>query len=83
MRLASTGLGKAELEAEVIDINRVDDVLIFYVNTTKPVKWRTRMVFPEKDIRYLLSTFVKPKNLWFIIRSFFSDEKKVARTERI
>jgi len=83
MRLASTGLGKAELEAEVIDIKRVDDVLIFYVNTTKPVKWRTRMAFQERDVRNFLRAFAKPKNLWFVVRSFFSDEGKVTRTERI
>ena len=72
MRLRSTGLGRTEVEGELIDIRRVQDVLIFFVNTTKPVKWRTRMAFQEKDLRYMVWSFLKMKNLWFIIRSLFS-----------
>ena len=42
MRLRSTGLGRTELEAKIIDVKRVDDVVIFYVTTTKPVKRHLR-----------------------------------------
>ena len=81
MRLRSTGLGKTELEGKIIDVKRVDDVVIFYVDIVKPVKWSTRMAFQEKDLRSLIFAVLKPKNLQFVIKSFFSNEEKVPRTE--
>jgi len=81
MRLRSTGLGKTELEAKIVDVKRVDDVVIFYVRTTKPVKWRVRMAFQEQDLRSLVGAMLKPKNLRYVLRCFFSNEKKVSRTE--
>ena len=38
MRLRSTGLGRTEVEGEVVNIKKVDDLVIFFVNVTKPVK---------------------------------------------
>jgi len=38
MRLKSTGLGKMELIGELKDIRRVDDLIVFYVQTTSPVR---------------------------------------------
>lgn len=81
MRLRSTGLGKTELEAKITDVRRVDDLVIFYMTTTKPVKWRVRMAFQEQDLRRLIGAILKPKNLWYILRSFFSNQEKVSRTE--
>jgi len=81
MRLRSTGLGKTEPEGEVISVKKVDDVLIFYVDIVKPVKWYTRMAFQEKDLRDLVKAMLKPRNLWFIIRALFSSAEKVRRTE--
>ena len=51
MRLRSTGLGKTELEAEIVGTKRVGDLVIFFVDVVKPVKWHTRMGFQEKDLR--------------------------------
>jgi len=68
MRLRSTGLGRTEVLGELLEIRRVQDVLIFFVNTTEPVKWRTRMAFQEKDLRTLVWSLFKLRNLWFIIR---------------
>ena len=81
MRLRSTGLGKTELEAELVDIKKVDDLVIFFVNTTKPVKWRTRMAFQERDLRELVLAILRPRNLLFIFRALFSGQKEVPRTE--
>lgn len=81
MRMRSTGLGKTELEAKITDIKRVDDVVVFSLDITRPVKWRARMVFQQQDMRGLLKAILKPKNMQFILRSFFSDESKVGRTE--
>jgi hypothetical protein len=49
--------------------------VIFFANTTKPVKWRTRMGFQEKDMRDLFWALLKPRNLWFIISSLFSHKE--------
>jgi hypothetical protein len=81
MRLRSTGLGKTELEAKIVEVKRIDNVVVFYVSTTKPVKWRVRMAFQERDLRDLVWAVLKPKNLWYILRSFFSSESKVKKTE--
>ena len=79
--MRSTGLGKTELEATIQDVKRLDDAVVFYVNTTKPVRWRVRMVFQEQDMRVLFKAIMKPKNLLFILRSLFSDDGKVKRTD--
>ena len=81
MRLRSTGLGKTELEAKIADVKRIDNVVVFYVSTTKPVKWRVRMAFQERDLRDLVWAVLKPRNLRYILRSFFSKDNKVSRTE--
>jgi len=81
MRLRSTGLGKTELEAELVDIKKVEDLVIFFVHTTKPVKWRTRMAFQERDLRELVLAILRPRNLLFIFRALFSGQKEVPRTE--
>jgi len=81
MRLRSTGLGKTELEADIVNVKRVDDLVIFFVNTTKPVKWQTRMGFQEKDLRGLILALLKPANLTFVIKALLSGKKEVARTE--
>ena len=82
MRLRSTGLGRTELEADIVKVKKIDDLVLFYVNTTKPVKWQTRMGFQEKDLRKLIWALLKPKNLSFVVSALLSGNKKeVPRTE--
>lgn len=81
MRLRSGGLGKTELEADIVAIKKIDDLVLFFVNTTKPVKWRTRMGFQEQDLRDLILALMKPKNMRFVISALLFPNKKVARTE--
>jgi hypothetical protein len=76
MRLTSAGLGKTELEAVIVGMKKVDDLIIFAVDVTKPTKWHTRMGFQQKDLRKLSWQTLKPGNLWFIIRSLFFGQKK-------
>jgi hypothetical protein len=80
MRLRSTGLGRTEMEAELVAIKKVDDLVIFFVNTTAPVKWRTRMGFQEKDLRDLARVLLKPRNLIFILKALFG-RKQVPKTK--
>lgn len=81
MRLRSTGLGKQELEGELADIKRVDDLVLFKVDVVKPVKWHTRMGFQEKDMRALILATLKPQNLLFIVKALLFSSKKRPRTE--
>ena len=81
MRLRSTGLGRTELEAELVSIKKVDDLVIFFVNTTRPVKWRTRMGFQERDLRDLILNLIKPRNLWFILKALISPHKNIPKDD--
>lgn len=81
MRLRSTGLGRTEMEGDLIQIKKVDDLVVFFVNTSKPVKWRTRMGFQERDLRDLILQLLRPRNLLFVIKALLFQSKKVARTE--
>ncbi len=81
MRLRSTGLGRTEMEGDLIQIKKVDDLVVFFVNTSKPVKWRTRMGFQERDLRDLILQLLRPRNLLFVIKALLFQGKKVARTE--
>ena len=81
MRLRSTGLGRTELEAEVATAKKVDDMVIFFAKVTKPVKWKLRMGFQEKDLRVLFWAVLKPRNLWFIIKALAFNRKNGSTTE--
>ena len=81
MRLKSTGLGKTELEADIVNIKKVDDLLIFFVDVTKPVKWHTRMGFQDRDLRNLVLALFRPRNLSFVFKALLCSRKKVPRTE--
>ena len=69
------------MEAELVNIKKVDDLVIFFVNTTKPVKWRTRMGFQQRDLRDLVLVLLRPKNLLFILKALFFGRKEVPRTK--
>ena len=81
MRLRSTGLGRTEMEADLIQIKKVDDLVVFFVNTSKPVKWRTRMGFQERDLRDLILQLLRPRNFWFVLKALLFQSKMVSRTE--
>ncbi len=81
MRLKSTGLGKTEIEAEITGVKKIDDLVIFYMSTTRPVKWHVRMGFQEEDLRNLIRAILQPRNLKFVITSLLFPNKKVERTQ--
>jgi hypothetical protein len=81
VRLRSTGLGRTEMEGDLIQIKKVDDLVVFFVNTSKPVKWRTRMGFQERDLRDLVLQLMRPRNLLFVIKALLFRGKEVPRTE--
>lgn len=78
MKLTSAGLGKTELDAVIVGMKKVDDVILFAVDVTKPTKWHTRMGLQESDLRKLAWEILKPENFWFIIRSLLFRPKTKA-----
>ena len=76
MRLRSTGLGRTELEAEIVEIKKVDDLVVFFANTTAPVKWRTRMGFQERDLRDLIMALLKPRNMLYVFKALCFKSKE-------
>ena len=66
MLFRSTGLGKAELVAEIVEIKRKGDYLIMEMETTEPVRWKIRGGISFMDLRVLLKAAMK-----FSVLSFF------------
>ena len=81
MRLRSTGLGNTELEAKIVSVRRVDDLVIFFVNITKPVKWKTRMGFQRKDLKELVLSVLRPRNMLAVLKSLLFSHKQVPKVK--
>ncbi|MHC4225326.1 MAG: hypothetical protein ACYSUN_15155 [Planctomycetota bacterium] len=67
MLFRSTGLGKSELTAEIVEIKRQGDYLIMEMKTTQPVKWKIRGALSHPDLRVLLKASLKPSALSFLL----------------
>jgi hypothetical protein len=75
MLMRSTGLGKAELVAEIIGLKRQGDYLIMELQTTKPVRWKIRGGLSHKDLRMLIKAMMKLSVLSFLfnLRAWFKE----------
>jgi hypothetical protein len=75
MLMRSTGLGKAELVAEIVGIKRQGDYLIMELHTIKPVRWKIRGGISHKDLRMLLKAMMKVSVLSFLlnVRAWFKE----------
>lgn len=75
MLMRSTGLGKAELMAEIIALRRQGDYLIMELQTTQPVRWKIRGGLSHKDLRMLLRAMMKSSVLAFLlnVRAWFKE----------
>ena len=67
MLFRSTGLGKRELVAEIVDIHPQGDYLIMDIKTTEPVRWEIRGALSWKDLRTLIKAALKPAALAFLL----------------
>ena len=67
MLMRSTGLGKAELVAEIVAIKRQGDFLIMEMRTLEPVRWKIRGGVSHKDLRVLLRAAFRPSVLRFLM----------------
>jgi hypothetical protein len=75
MLMRSTGLGKAELVAEIVGLKRQGDYLIMELHTTKPVRWKIRGGLSHKDLRMLIKAMMKLSVLsfFFNLRAWFKE----------
>jgi hypothetical protein len=75
MLMRSTGLGKAELVAEIVGLKRQGDYLIMELHTTKPVRWKIRGGLSHKDLRMLLKAMLKLSVISFLLnlRAWFKE----------
>jgi len=75
MLMRSTGLGKAELVAEIVGLKRQGDYLIMELRTTKPVRWKIRGGLSHKDLRMLIKAMMKLSVLSFLfnLRAWFRE----------
>ena len=67
MLMRSTGLGKAELVAEIVAVKRQGDYLIMELQTTAPVRWKIRGGISHKDLRMLLRAMAKLSVIGFLL----------------
>jgi len=65
--MRSTGLGKAELVAEIVAMKRQGDYLIMEMNTTQPVRWKIRGCLSHKDLRMILKGMLKFSVIPFLL----------------
>jgi len=66
MLFRSTGLGKAELVAQIVGVERKGDYLIMEMETTEPVRWRIRGGISLMDLRTLLKAALKFSVIFFL-----------------
>ena len=67
MLFRSTGLGKAEIAADIVELKRQGDYLIMELKTTDPVKWKIRGGMSHKDLRTLLKAMLRLSVLSFLL----------------
>ena len=75
MLMRSTGLGKAELVAELTELKRQGDYLIMEMQTSQPVRWKIRGALSRKDMKMVLKAMLKLSVLAFLmnVRAWFRE----------
>lgn len=67
MLMRSTGLGKAELVAEIVTVKRQGGYLIMEIQTTAPVHWKIRGGLSHRDLRVILKAMLKASLLALLL----------------
>jgi hypothetical protein len=75
MLMRSTGLGKAELVAELTELKRQGDYLIMEMQTSQPVRWKIRGALSRKDMKMVLKAMLKLSVFAFLmnVRAWFRE----------
>ena len=59
MLFRSTGLGKTEVQCKMARVTRQGDYVIFYVDTTEPIRWTIRVAFNLRDLGTTIRLMIK------------------------
>ena len=77
MRFRSAGLGQTELKGKISDLAPIgEDLLVLHINTYEPVEWHLKAAIERKDIPKVIMSMLKPSIFFYILRSFFYENKK-------
>jgi len=69
MLFRSTGLGKAELVGEIIEVKPQGDYLIMEIHTSEPVKWKIRGAVSFKDLRTLIKASLRLSVILYFLKT--------------
>ena len=69
MLFRSTGLGKAELVGEIVQVKPQGDYLIMEIHTSEPVKWKIRGAVSFKDLRTLIKAILRISVILFLLKA--------------
>ncbi len=83
MRFRSSGFGTdKELKGYMSDLSPMGkDLLVFYIETTEPVKWHLRAGMQFSDTPKILKGMLKPSILFLILRTLFYLKKNPKEPE--
>lgn len=76
MLARSTGLGKAMLNADIKELEPLEDLLILHLHTVEPEGWHLRAAMQIQDIPVVIKEFLKPSIILFVLRSLLFPKKK-------
>ncbi len=77
MKLRSTGLGATELIGDLTDMEKNMSGVLMRVKIKKPVVWRVRVFLQPQDLRTLVLRAIKPRTVWFVIKTLFRTSNSV------
>ena len=83
MRVASTGLGKTELIADIFDMKPEGELLGLHAMATSPAEWHLETYLEPKDIGPIVAGFLRPSILWAIVLSFIFFWRKGKEPEKL
>ena len=67
LRFRSTGLGKTMMQGEPDGFDVVDDMLVMYVQTTTPTRWRIRSALTYKAVIKVIRSAMRWKVIKFLL----------------
>ncbi|MEH6549281.1 MAG: hypothetical protein V7744_04785 [Pseudomonadales bacterium] len=88
MQAGSTGLGKMALKmhlAKESEMTRLpptkppEGALVLYCKTTEPVIWNVWIAVEPDELPSLMAQLLKPKLLWFVLKSLVTAPFKSTR----
>jgi hypothetical protein len=83
MRVASTGLGKTEMQCKVSGMNPDAGFLVLKARSFKPAQWDLKIFLEAKDLPVIVKAFLRPSVIWTIILSFLIPLKNPKEPETL